>query len=74
MKKVSLLLTVLALILVSSSVFAQFTQSQMVAEWQRAKMYTKAYLDAMPEDGYAFKPTPEIRSFAQQMLHLSDAN
>src|ERR1700761_6822705 len=74
MKKVSLLFTVLALICVSSSGFAQFTQSQLVAEWQRAKIYTKAYLDAMPEDGYGFKPTPEIRSFAQQMLHLSDAN
>ena len=74
MKKVSLLFTVLALIFVGSSVFAQFTQSQMIAEWQRAKLYTKAYLDAMPEDGYGFKPTPEIRSFAQQMLHLSDAN
>jgi len=74
MKKVLLLFTVLALISVSSSVFAQFTQSQMIAEWQRAKLYTKAYLDAMPEDGYGVKPTPEIRSFAQQMLHLSDAN
>ena len=74
MKKISLLFTVLALICVSSSVFAQFTQSEMVKEWQRAKLYTKAYLDAMPEDGYAFKPTPEIRSFAQQMLHISDAN
>jgi uncharacterized damage-inducible protein DinB len=74
MKKVSLLFTVLALICVSNSVFAQFTQAEMVKEWQRAKLYTKAYLDAMPEDGYAFKPTPEIRSFAQQMLHISDAN
>ena len=74
MKKVSLLFTVLALIFVSSSVSAQFTQSQLVAEWQRAKLYSKAYLDAMPEDGYGFKPTPEIRSFAQQMLHLADAN
>ncbi len=74
MKKVSLLFTVLALSFFSSSLFAQFTQSQLVAEWQRAKKYTKAYLDAMPEDGYGFKPTPEIRSFAQQMLHLSDAN
>ena len=74
MKNVALLFTVLALIFVSNSVFAQFTQSQMVAEWQRAKTYTKAYLDAMPEDGYGFKPTPEIRSFAQQMLHLADAN
>jgi uncharacterized damage-inducible protein DinB len=74
MKKVSLLFTVLALTFVSNSVFAQFTQSQQVAEWQRAKLYTKAYLDAMPEDGFGFKPTPEIRSFAQQMLHISDAN
>ena len=74
MKKVTQLFTVLALMFVSSSVFAQFTQSQMVAEWQRAKIYTKAYLDAMPEDGYGFKPTPEIRSFAQQMLHIADAN
>ena len=74
MKKVSLLLAVLALCFVSSSLIAQFTQSQLVAEWQRAKLYTKTYLDAMPEDGYSFTPTPEVRSFAQQMLHLSDAN
>jgi uncharacterized damage-inducible protein DinB len=74
MKKVSLLFTVLALTLVCNSLFAQFTQSQQVAEWQRAKLYTKSYLEAMPEDGYGFKPTPEIRSFAQQMLHLADAN
>lgn len=74
MKKVSLLFTLLALSFASSSLFAQFTQSQQVAEWQRAKLYTKAYLDAMPEDSYGFKPAPEIRSFAQQMLHLSDAN
>jgi uncharacterized damage-inducible protein DinB len=74
MKKVSLLFAVLALSFVSSSLFAQFMQSQQVAEWQRAKLYTKAYLDAMPEDGFGFKPTSDIRSFAQQMLHLSDAN
>ncbi|HEX3768000.1 MAG TPA: DinB family protein [Puia sp.] len=74
MKKTAVLFTVLALILISDSVFAQFTQSQLVAEWQRAKAYTKTYLDAMPEDGYGFKPTPEIRSFALQMLHLADEN
>ena len=74
MKKVSPLFTLFALSFVTSSVFGQFTQSQMVAEWQRAKIYTKSYLDAMPEDGYGFKPTPEIRSFAQQMLHLADEN
>jgi uncharacterized damage-inducible protein DinB len=74
MKKVSLLFTILVLISANISVSAQFTQSQMIAEWQRAKQYTKSYLDAMPEDGYSFKPTPETRSFAQQMLHLADAD
>jgi uncharacterized damage-inducible protein DinB len=70
----TLLFSFLVLMFVSTSAFSQFTQSEMLTEWQRAKTYTKAYLDAMPEDGYGFKPTPEIRSFAQQMLHLADAN
>lgn len=48
--------------------------AMMVADWTRARDYTKEYLDAMPEDGYAFKPTPDIRSFAEQFLHLANAN
>ena len=46
----------------------------LVREWTRAKNYTREYLDAMPEDGFGFKPTPEVRSFADQMLHLAAAN
>lgn len=46
----------------------------LVADWTRARDYTKEYLDAMPEDGLGFKPTPDIRSFAEQMLHLAAAN
>ncbi len=53
---------------------AQNSIDEMVKEWERAKAYTKEYLDAMPENGYALKPTPEMRSFAEQMLHLTDAN
>ena len=53
---------------------AQTTIDEMVKDWERAKAYTKEYLDAMPESGYALKPTPEIRSFAEQMLHLTDGN
>lgn len=48
--------------------------NDLVKDWERAKAYTKEYLDAMPESGYALKPTPEMRSFAEQMLHLTDAN
>jgi uncharacterized damage-inducible protein DinB len=46
----------------------------IVAEWTRAKNWTKEYIDKMPEDGMSFKPTPEVRSFAEQMLHLANAN
>jgi uncharacterized damage-inducible protein DinB len=45
-----------------------------VAEWTRARDYTKEYLDAMPPDGLDFRPTKDIRSFAEQMLHLAAAN
>jgi uncharacterized damage-inducible protein DinB len=48
--------------------------SLMTADWTRAKDYTKEYLDAMPEEGINFKPTPEIRSFAEQFLHLAGGN
>src|SRR5882724_7328130 len=29
--------------------------------------------EAMPEENYSFKPTPEIRSFGQLMGHIADA-
>ena len=49
-------------------------RAQLIRDWERAKAYTKEYLDAMPEDGINYKPTPDIRSFAEQMLHLSQGN
>jgi uncharacterized damage-inducible protein DinB len=72
MKKLTFLIALLTL--ACGSVFAQLTKEQAIGEWKRAKVYTKAYLDAMPADGYTFKATPEVRTFAQQMLHLADAN
>lgn len=53
---------------------AQTSIEEIVKDWERAKAYTKEYLDAMPAESYGLKPTPEMRSFAQQMLHLTDAN
>ena len=47
---------------------------QMIKDWERAKLYTKEYLDSMPEGGYTLKPTPEMRSFAEEMIHLGGAN
>jgi uncharacterized damage-inducible protein DinB len=41
------------------------------SSWKRARKWTLDYIDAMPENATNFKPTPEIRSFAEQMLHLA---
>jgi uncharacterized damage-inducible protein DinB len=67
------LLSVLFLVAMSTFSYAQ-SVDELVKDWERAKAYTKEYLDAMPEAGYSLKPTPEMRSFAEQMLHLTDAN
>lgn len=53
---------------------AQTSKELMIQEWERAKAYTKEYLDAMPEKDYGLKPTADMRSFAGQMLHLTEAN
>jgi uncharacterized damage-inducible protein DinB len=73
MKTSKKLITSLLFLLLVSMSYAQ-SIDETVKEWERAKAYTKEYLDAMPEEGYALKPTPEMRSFAEQMLHLTDAN
>lgn len=44
---------------------------QLITDYERGKTMSLAYIDAMPEDQFGFKPTPEIRSFAQQMLHAA---
>jgi uncharacterized damage-inducible protein DinB len=73
--------TLLALTLLSiathagaQALSAEDIKSQMVKEWERAKVYTSEYLNSMPENKYALKATDSVRSFAQQMLHLSQGN
>jgi len=78
MKKNAALTTILLLFVAASS-FAQSLTSedikaQYIKEWERAKAYTIEYLNAMPADKYSFKPVDSIRSFAQQMIHLSQGN
>ena len=74
MKKIKTVLSLLFAFGALQFVNAQSSIDDMLKEWDRAKTYTKEYLEAMPEAGYALKPTPEMRSFAEQMLHLTDAN
>lgn len=72
--KLQRLAIALCLIIACQFAKAQVKVTDLVKDWERSKAYTKEYLDAMPETGYALKPTPEMRSFAEQLLHLADAN
>lgn len=46
----------------------------LASAWKQNKDLTMAYAEAMPEEHYGFKPTPDIRSFAEQLLHIAGAN
>lgn len=48
--------------------------AKQVADWERAKAYTLEYLNASTDEVINFKPTADMRSFGQQMLHIAEAN
>jgi len=66
--------SIIAFFLLSFNAIGQTDTTQLIKDWKRAKAYTLEYLETMPEVGYALKPTPDMRSFAEQMLHLTDGN
>jgi uncharacterized damage-inducible protein DinB len=49
--------------------------SMMIADWERAKKYTQAYLDSANEKSIAYKLSDKTpRSFGEQILHMAEAN
>jgi uncharacterized damage-inducible protein DinB len=73
--KLSLLaLLMLGFVMSPKAQYADSIKAQLLIEWNKAKAYTKEYLDAMPRDKYNFRPTDSMRTFSQQMLHLAQAN
>lgn len=76
MKKILIFNLIMMTIIIghAQSGLGEMVKTQSVSDWERAKAYTKEYLDAMPADKYSFKAQDSIRSFAQQMLHLAQAN
>jgi uncharacterized damage-inducible protein DinB len=73
MQKNKLVLTISMMLMAFNFAKAQ-APGQMVKDWERAKLYTKEYLDSMPEAGYTLKPTPDMRTFAEEMIHLGGAD
>ncbi|HEX3702575.1 MAG TPA: DinB family protein [Vicinamibacterales bacterium] len=49
-------------------------QSDVLKDWTSMKETMTKIADAMPEDKFAFKPTPAQRNYGEQILHVAQAN
>lgn len=45
-------------------------KATLIADFTRAKSTLLAYVDAMPDSALGFRPTPGVRSFAEQIDHI----
>jgi len=48
--------------------------ADQLADWQRNRTTVLAYIDAMPDSATGFRPTPGVRSFAEQFDHIVTTN
>jgi uncharacterized damage-inducible protein DinB len=44
---------------------------ELVATWERAAADIIDVAEAMPEERYDFKPTPDMRTFGDQLVHVA---
>lgn len=51
-------------------VAGQIPKTILVADWERSRDAVLAFVDAMPAGLLGFRPTPEVRSFAEQIEHI----
>jgi uncharacterized damage-inducible protein DinB len=62
-------------VIAAPSVSAQSTSpslvKELVATWQRAATDIVDVAEAMPEEKYGYKPTPEIATFRDQLVHVA---
>jgi hypothetical protein len=49
---------------------AQAPRDHMAADWERHRTNVVNYVEAMPESGFGFRPTPDVRTFAEQIEHI----
>lgn len=61
-------------LLLAAGAMAQTPSSSLVADWERNRQNVMAYLDAMPDSALGFRPTPGVRTFAEQFDHIVSTN
>lgn len=45
-----------------------------LADWERSRVTVLRYIDAMPDSATGFRPTPGVRTFAEQFDHIVTTN
>jgi uncharacterized damage-inducible protein DinB len=68
-------ITLLSLCALALPALAQSTlKDSLVKHWKVTTDFTLKVADAMPAEGYGFRPVPEELSFGQLMLQIAGAN
>jgi uncharacterized damage-inducible protein DinB len=66
---------ILLTLICAAPVAAQTVPSpDLLADWQRNRTTVLSYIDAMPDSATGFRPTPGVRTFAQQFEHIVSTN
>ncbi len=67
--------TLISVFALALPALAQSTlKDSLVNHWKVTTDFTLKVADAMPADGYSFRPVPEEMSFGQLMLQIAGAN
>lgn len=53
--------------------FAEQFRKDLLGHWRNEREYSLAIVGAMPDGKFDFRPTPEVRTFAEQAAHFGRA-
>ena len=53
--------------------FAEQLRRDLLGHWRSERDYSLAIVGAMPEEKFGYRPTPEVRTFAEQAVHFGRA-
>lgn len=68
------LLPLAATLALSAAAQAQMpSRDYLIGGFERQKAVLLRYVDAMPDSGYAFRPTPGVRTYAEQLEHIAQS-
>jgi hypothetical protein len=69
-----LVLVLLAAIPASALAGQSTIPAQVLTDWQRNRTNVLAYIDAIPDSAMGFRPTPGVRTLAEQFDHIVSTN